>query len=37
MKNITLSREARERLARQVAETTGLPVACGDVQVGARG
>jgi hypothetical protein len=36
MKQITLPREARERLARQLAETVGIPVACGDVTVGAR-
>lgn len=35
MKNITLPREVRQRLARQVAETVGLPVTCGDVKVGA--
>lgn len=28
MKNIVLDREARERLARQLAETTGLVTNC---------
>lgn len=30
MKNITLPAEARARLARQVAENSGVVVACGD-------
>jgi len=36
MKNITLNREARERLARQLAETHGRPVQVVDVADGGR-
>jgi hypothetical protein len=32
--NQTLSRDARERIARQIAENTGLPVEFGGVVVG---
>ena len=30
MKTITLSAEARARIARQIAENSGLTVVCGD-------
>lgn len=36
MNTHTLSREARERIARQIAENVGTPVAFGDVTVGSR-
>lgn len=32
MKKITLSAEARARIARQIAENSGVAVVCGDQQ-----
>ncbi|WP_268745357.1 hypothetical protein [Novosphingobium lindaniclasticum] len=37
MKKITLDREARQRLARQLAETHGTPVQVGDAASGPEG